>query len=209
MPRNELHGIVVDAFVLTHSIDWHDVAVVQPGRRARFKLKPLNPGRAEPPRERQDLECDVPSQGFLDRLVHDPHPASRDFPKHPEIAQPVPRQAGLIVTGLRHRHVASFASLADGLDAFHHHERGKEVGNGLGELRVLAGVLAQRGMLTLPLPLDELLGQLFDGISIPLGIYARYRHVQFIHPGASSSDHGSRRPGIPARLSLSRLRART
>ena len=44
VPMDELHGIVVHSLVLTHAVDRHDVAVVQPRRRARLELEPLELG---------------------------------------------------------------------------------------------------------------------------------------------------------------------
>jgi hypothetical protein len=62
MPLDELHGIVVHPLIFAHTVDRHDVGVVQPRRRAGLESEPLNLGGREPPVLEEDLERDVPAQ---------------------------------------------------------------------------------------------------------------------------------------------------
>ena len=87
MPLDELHGIVVHPLMLSHAVYRHDVAVVQPRRRAGLELKSLELGRTEPPIHEQDLERDVPAQRLLHRLVDDSHSAPADLAEQPVVAQ--------------------------------------------------------------------------------------------------------------------------
>ena len=187
VPMDELHGIVVHSLVLAHAVDRHDVAMVQPPGRARFELEPLELGGAEPPGQREDLERDMAAQRLLHGLVDDPHASPRDLAENPEIAELAPCGPDEIGRRTRVRPAAGRSPLGDRLDSFHHQERGEEVDDGFGQLRVLAGVLGERGTFAPSLPLHELLGQHLDGISVGTGGQVGLGH-------ASSSSHRRRLP---------------
>ena len=87
MPADELHGKVVQALMLADAEDWHDVGMVQPGRRAGLAAKPFQPRRVAEMVEGERLQGHVPAQRFLDRLVHHPHSARADGTEQKVIAQ--------------------------------------------------------------------------------------------------------------------------
>jgi hypothetical protein len=88
VPGDELHGVEVLAISLTDTEDRHDIGVVQLGGRPRLAAEPLEPKRVEQRFSRQELERDVPAEGFLHRLVHRSHPAAADQPEYAILTDP-------------------------------------------------------------------------------------------------------------------------
>jgi hypothetical protein len=77
----------VDAALLAHEVDRHNVRVVQAGRRLRLVLEALQPPRVEHPGERQHLERHPPPEGDLLGLVDDAHAAPAHLAHDAEVAQ--------------------------------------------------------------------------------------------------------------------------
>jgi hypothetical protein len=85
--RDELHDVVVQAVLLAHPEDRHDVRVVQPRCRPRFPPEAAQLPRVQQRVGRQDLDGHVPAQGELVRLVHHAHAAPAHLAQDPVIQQ--------------------------------------------------------------------------------------------------------------------------
>jgi hypothetical protein len=178
MSRDELHGVVMDTLVFPHSVDRHDVAVVKTGGRAGLELEPRDLRGAETPRERKDLERDVPAERFLHGLINDAHPAACHLAQDSEIAEAPPRHVRLNGPDPNRRFIADRRFVARRLDSFHHQQRGKEVHDGLRQLGMLASVLGDRGTLAAPLSFDKFLGKYLQRVPVGLGARVGLRHAR-------------------------------
>ena len=88
MAGDELHGIEVLAIGLPDAEHRDDVGVVQSCGRPRLATEPLEPERVEQGLGRQELEGDVPAEGFLHRLVDGPHATAADQPEDAILPDP-------------------------------------------------------------------------------------------------------------------------
>ena len=158
-PRDELHDVVVQPVLFADAEDRDDVGVVQPGGRLRLALEPLLlPGIAEE-LPRQHLEGHVSAERDLLGLVDDAHAAAADFAQDAVIAETFrvldrPPAQGRGRSGQR-------ARLAVGGDLLHHDQRGEQIADLVGVLRVAGDEFGERRPLAPAVALDELLGQLF------------------------------------------------
>jgi hypothetical protein len=73
-----LHQQIEKAVRLAEIMDCDDVRMVQPGERLRLAGEPLRESRLLAPLRREELQGDKAPQGFLPRLVHDPHTAAAE-----------------------------------------------------------------------------------------------------------------------------------
>ncbi len=214
MALDELHGIVVDVVLNADAEDRHDVSVVQPGHGAGLALEALQLRPADQAVVRQHLECDMPAERLLHRLVDDAHAAAADLAQDavlPQLARDwdaVPRRGGVRAAGRLTGHGAKF---------LHHDQGWKQIANLLRQLRVAVGVLSQGRVLALAVALGELVGQVVQQVGSGLGfghdqgsmvVVAEFVRIRTA-PQPNSHEFGYSKPGKLVRISLSRLRART
>ncbi len=91
LTSNELHRVIRGPVLFADGEDWHDIGVMQVGRRAGLAAETGELGRVEPAVRREHLERDVPAERFLDCLVDDSHPATAEYPQDSEIPEPFDR----------------------------------------------------------------------------------------------------------------------
>src|SRR5262249_30997529 len=77
---DELHGVIMNASMLAHAENRHDVGMVQVRSRPGLAVKALQLRRIEQGMKREHLEGDVPAQRFLHRFVNHPHPTPPPLP---------------------------------------------------------------------------------------------------------------------------------
>ena len=163
----------------------------------------------------QDLQRHVPAERLLLGLVDHAHAAPAHLAEDAEVAQPLqPPARGRGRSGVGPRRIAGA-----GLDLLDQRQGGEEVADRLGVLGEPLGVLGEVGMLAAAVPRDELLGQAIDRVLI--------RRARRVHgsplrrldlrgcPGSLvlmvvtiRPRQLSKKPGMLARVSLSRLSAR-
>ena len=79
-----LHEVIMVPFLMPAAENRHDIGVVQPRRRPRFPLEPLDLLGFHEQARRQDLERDAPAQPFFLGLVNHSHPAAAHLADDPE-----------------------------------------------------------------------------------------------------------------------------
>jgi hypothetical protein len=180
VPLDELHGVVVHPLMLAHAVDRYDVAVVELARRAGLEPEPLDLVGGQPTVPGEDLQRDAAAHRLLRGFIHDPHPAPSHLADQAEVAQLPDRFAEESGRRFGPSRQAVDLVVAIRLEPLDDHQRGEEVADLLGQLRISAGVLGQRRALAPPLPLDEFLGEPLDGIPLEVGGCVGRRHGR--HP---------------------------
>ena len=92
MTGDVLHRVMVDALMLAHPVDRHDIAVVQSHRRAGLEAKALDLNRVDAAMKREDLQGNAPAERFLDGLVDHAHAAVADLAEEPILTQAARRE---------------------------------------------------------------------------------------------------------------------
>ena len=205
---DELHDVVVQPVLLADAEDRHDVGVVQPCSGPRLTLEAGQLAGVEQGVVGQDLQGHVPAERLLLGLVDDAHAAPAYFAEDAEVAQslqPPARGACLGRSG-----ICPGLITAVGLDLLDQHQRGEQVADGVSVLGELVGVLgdgrdARRGggELRTPRPGDRPCLDPTSSTSSWLAPSEWDWRGSPMLPGQLSS-----RPGMLARVSLSRLSAR-
>ena len=86
------------ALVLAHLVDWHDLRMVQVGRRLRLGAEPLHFTARREASGQDHLERDQAVERHLPGLVDDPHPAPRDLLQQLVVAEVADgRQCGVAI----------------------------------------------------------------------------------------------------------------
>jgi hypothetical protein len=88
LPLDELHDEVERFPVCAHAEDRHNVRVVKVGGGASLAPEAVEQSRIRGGGGGQDLQRDVSSERFLDRLEHDAHTATTDLAEQQVIIQP-------------------------------------------------------------------------------------------------------------------------
>ncbi len=89
-PRDELHGVVVEAVLLADAEDGDDVGVVQLGGCACLALEPFYLRRIGDRVSGEHFERDTPAEGLLLGFVDHAHAAAAGLAEDPEVAQRAP-----------------------------------------------------------------------------------------------------------------------
>src|SRR5262249_6453791 len=140
-------------------------------------------------------------EGLRDALVHVPHPAPAQLADRANLAQPIRHGLGRV-------DLLVLQEPLPPLQLLHHRDRGEQLADGLGVLGIPRFILADRGGLAPPAPLEEVLRHLVEGIAGHFdGGIGRSPSL----PRRLGIDHGSPPSKFvsPARDSLRRSRART
>src|SRR5262245_20975110 len=87
LPFDELHGIVVHATFGSDCMHWHDIGVVQLGRRLGLVPESLKLALVECRCERQHLQRDAAPERDLVGLIHHAHAAATDLTNDPVVAK--------------------------------------------------------------------------------------------------------------------------
>ena len=186
-----LHGVIRDALVFAHAEDRDDIGMVQERGRPRLAPEPDQRGRPQESIARQHLQRHATAQALLHRLVDDPHAPAADLPEDPVVAQPLghrPAAPRPILDG-------PLVRVGIAADPLHHHQRGEQLADLAGQVRVAVGIFAERRPFAPPVSLGEFVRQVVEQVRSGL----RLSHGQ----GSSQS------PPRPLRMSLSRRSART
>ena len=153
---DELHREVVHALVLADAEHGHDVGMVQSRRGPGFAPEALEVRWGRQPGCGQDLQRDVPAQGFLHSLIDDPHAAASHLAEDAVFAE----LSGRPVVGFQRSSERAWGQAPDGAEPLHLHEGGKEAVDTFGLIGVPFCVLTQRGPLAASVAPGELLGEL-------------------------------------------------
>jgi hypothetical protein len=189
---DELHDVVADAALRPVVEHRHDVRVVQPGGGAGLVAEAEQVFGIGAIARVQDLQGHVRAEVLAHRLVDDAHAALADPAQDAVIAQPVQRRVGHGRGG-----GGGEGACADGrarLGPLHLDQEREQLVDVVGVLGVPFDIFGQARVLAPAEAGEERLGQPLD--RIPRGVVVAH--------GRNSSIP----PGIPARISFSRLRAR-
>ncbi len=184
-----LHRVVMRPLVLAHEEDRDDVGVVQERGGLRLALEPDQLHAIHPPVGRQHLQGHPPAEALLHGLVDDPHAATAELADDPIVAQPF----GHRLASSRTLGGADRMRVRLAVHGLHHHERGEQLADLVGELGMEPRVFLRRGALAAAITLGELVGQLVEDV-LP--------RRRLDHDQGSSQSLPS-----PLKISLSRLSA--
>ena len=160
MAGDELHGVVVTPLGHADAEHGNDVGVVQPGGGAGLPTEALQPLGIDQRFSGQQFQGDVAAERFLDGLVDDAHAALAEATQDAELAHTrgVARLGGgRVIAGLRDRFR---------LELLHLDQRGEQLADGLGQVRVAIGVLGQPGTFAAAKAGNELLGETIERIAV-------------------------------------------
>ena len=163
--------------------------MVQERGRPRLAPEPDQRGGPQESIARQHLQRHATAQALLHRLVDDPHAPAADLPEDPVVAQPLghrPAAPRPILDG-------PLVRVGIAADPLHHHQRGEQLADLAGQVRVAVGIFAERRPFAPPVSLGEFVRQVVEQVRSGL----RLSHGQ----GSSQS------PPRPLRMSLSRRNA--
>jgi hypothetical protein len=149
----------LEAILLAHTIDRHDMAVMQPRRRARLEQEAAEVGRVGQALPGQDLQRHVPAQRDLLGLVDHAHPTPADLADDPVVPQLSEGRGPGLRRGRGARRLARQRPVGQ-RDVLHQGHGREDRADPVGQIRIPLDVLTQRRPLPPALPLEELLGQL-------------------------------------------------
>src|SRR5262245_16047023 len=135
---------------------------MQPPGGAGFALEPLQMAGSPKSAARQNFQGNVSSEGLLNRLVDDTHATAADFTQQAILTQVA--RAGRI--GFRWVGEGSSPVGGPWLELLQELQGGEDVADLVGEVRILLGVLAQRGAFAEPAALGKFLGEALDRVAL-------------------------------------------